>query len=320
MNVALVTCSAMPDPDEDQERLCSALEKAGARARWIAWDDPGTEWGTDGGTDPTKGPVAADDMAAYDIVVLRSTWNYHLHLPAFQAWVERVAEVTQLWNPPDVIATNAHKGYLLELEQQGVPIVPTALVRRGPAPSLEALCASRGWDAIVVKPAVSGGSFATRRFSSATTAEAQAFFVELTAQRDVLVQPLLASFVDPGERCLVWIDGAFTHAIHKEPRYSGDAESVHLVEPRPDELALAERLVEPYAERLLYARVDLVLDRVDGLQEDRPESPGADDAPARRPLLCELELIEPSLFLRHSQSALERLVAGILRRARDHAS
>ena len=100
-----------------------------------------------------------------------------------------------------------------------------------------------------------------------------------------------------GERSIVWIDGAITHAIRKTPRFSGGSEQVSgEVAIADDERAFAERALAPFASELLYARVDMVRDAEGTLR------------------VMELELIEPSLFLVQSPRALERFVAAIARR------
>ena len=136
---------------------------------------------------------------------------------------------------------------------------------------------------LVVKPAVSAGSFATVRVARGDLAAARAHR-DAHRDRDLLVQPYLRSVSDRGESNLVHFGGRFSHAIHKGARWAGDDEqSRGLVEPTAAELALAERALGAAAARghgpLAYARVDMAA--------------GADGAP----LVMELEITEPSLFL-----------------------
>lgn len=276
--IALATCREIPEPDLDEGPLLDALASAGVPVELVAWDDPGVDW------------------ARFAACVIRSTWNYFEQPTAFLDWCERAARETRLLNPPDVVAWNHHKRYLLELESRGLPVVPTALVTRGSDARLERILEERGWSEVVVKPAVSAGSFRTARFGAGQAAEAGEFLAELSSDVDALVQRFEPSVARGGERALVWIDGAFTHAITKEPRFIGDEEQVSASQPlREDDRALAERVIAPFAERLLYGRVDVIED-ADG-----------------RPQLAELELIEPSLFVARDATAMARLVTALER-------
>ena len=278
MRVAIASCRKLPEPDQDQAVLMTALASAGLDAAMLAWDDPDAPF------------------ASYDLTIIRSTWNYFHHVEAFVAWTARVAEHTRLLNPPAIVAWNAMKTYLAELEKRGLDVVPTAFVARGAETRLEAILDERGWDEVVIKPVVSAGSFRTERFDRATVAAGQAFLGALAADREAMVQRWMPSVETHGERSLVWIDGEFTHAIRKSPRFAGGFEQVTEVPIADDERAFAARALAPLAADLLYARVDLVRDG-DGVVR-----------------LMELELIEPSLFLRQSPAALARFVAAIGRR------
>lgn len=280
MRVALVTCAEPPEPDPDEGPLLAALRAAGVDAELAAWDEPAVRWG------------------GFDAAVLRSCWNYHLDPDAFLAWLARAERETRIANPPAVVRANLHKRYLLDLERRGIPIVPTELFGRGARPDLGGVLARRGWRDVVVKPCVSAASWRTRRFARAELGLARAFLEELAADRDAMVQPYLSSVERGGERSLVWIAGRWTHAIEKSPRFDGGAESVSQArEPRPQELELARRVLGPVERGLSYARLDLI-EGDDGL-----------------PLVSELELIEPSLFLVQHPPALGRLVEAIRRLA-----
>lgn len=279
MRVAIATCKELPEPDPDEALLMSALRLAGLEASVLPWDD------------------AEAPFAAQDLVVLRSTWNYFEHVDEFVRWATRISMATQVLNPANVVAWNAKKTYLAELEKRGVDIVPTEFVLRAETRSLEGILRERGWDEVVVKPVVSAGSFRTERFARASTAAGQTFLSRLVADRDAMVQRWMPSVETYGERSLVWIDGVFTHAIRKSPRFSGGPERVSGAVPiADDEREFAERALAPLSHELLYARVDMVRDADGSLR------------------LMELELIEPSLFFRQSEAALARFVGAIARR------
>lgn len=278
-SLRIATCRVLPEPDEDQAALLSALAGRGVAARMAAWDDPGERW-----DDPIP-------------TVVRSTWNYIHDLDGFLAWARRAAAAAPLWNPLEIISRNTHKSYLADLERRGHAVVPTLYFRRGARAELGCAAGERGFERIVIKPTVGASSFATRRFDSPDDPAAQAFLDEQLASREMMVQPYVRSVEDYGERAVVFIDGALTHAVRKTPRFSGEHEAVSPAQPvAPDERALAEAVLAPVAGELLYGRVDLARDD------------------AGRPMVMELELVEPSLFLVRHPPALERLADALARR------
>ena len=277
--MVLVTASALPRPDADEGPLEAAVAARGLRATTRAWDDPGMDW------------------ADARLCVIRSTWNYVQHYQRFLGWAEACARVARLENSWPVVRWNSHKSYLLELAARGLPVVPTELVRRGGSADLEAAMAA--WGELVIKPAVSVGSIDTMRAGRARLLEARRHLEGLAARGDVLVQPYYRSVETHGERCLIWIAGAFTHAVRKGARFAADDERVSDAVPiADDERAVAERLLAAAPGPLLYARVDLARD-------DHGQ-----------PRLMELELVEPCLFLDRAPAARERLADAVAERAR----
>lgn len=277
MKLNIATCRPLPEPDVDEELLLGALGAAGIDATMVAWHDSAA-W---------ENPAPT---------LIRSTWDY-IHRPrSFAEWIVRVSAMAPLWNPASIIFENLHKRYLLELAARGVPVTPTTLLEQGSEVNLATLCAARGWNDIVIKPAVGAGSFETHRFRGSSP-EAAEGLRRLLDERDVLVQPFLRAVDGHGERALVWIDGEFTHAVRKSPRFSGSDEQVsEAVSISRFERLVGEAALATIAHDLLYARVDV--------------APGDDGTP----VVMELELIEPSLFLKQHPPALERLVSAIVRR------
>ena len=270
MKLRIATCKTLPEPDADEAPLSAALAAAGIDAPLVAWDDPTADWDT-----PTP-------------TVIRSTWNYALHIRAFLEWIDRASAAAPLLNPADVLRDNVHKRYMLALQARGVPIVPTMLVERGETCALPPT-------KIVIKPEVGGGSLHAKVFDDGREGAEHLRFVTLNGA--ALVQPYVDSVDDYGERSLIWIDGELTHAIRKTPRFAGDSERVEGPFPiADDERAVANAALAPYADRIYYGRVDLVRDR-DG-----------------KPMVMELELVEPSLFFPKHPPALDRFVAGLRRR------
>lgn len=280
MRVALVSSSDLPRPDPDLPILRDCFARSGVSADVVLWHDASVDW------------------SRFDAVLVRSTWDYVAKLDAFTQWIDRVERVTRLVNSAPTLRWNLDKRYLLELESRGVDIIPTALAAAGASVDWRALFALHG--DLVLKPAVSAGSFATVRVAcgDAPTAEAH---LRAHPRRDFLVQPLLRSVVEHGETNLVCFGGRPSHAIRKGARWSGDVEqSRGLVPPTEAETALAARALAAVAAIGLgtpaYARVDCAA------------------GPDGRPLLMELELLEPSLFLDRAPEAAAALVSHVVPR------
>src|SRR4051812_16337355 len=267
LDVALVTCAALPQGDVDDHLLGAALTRLGLSTAFVCWDDPDARW-----------PAAG-------IAVIRSTWDYHERVDAFLAWAGYVDSVTVLRNDVRTVRWNSHKRYLLDLGGRGVAIVPTRLVAKGHSVELEP-------GDQVVKPAVSAS--AERTVRHATQADLDA----LTATTDVLVQPYLDAIETRGEVSIVCIEGEPTHAVRKVPaagdfrtqeEHGAELSSIVLDD---EQRALARAALAGIEPVPLYARVD-----------------AADTAAGLRRM--ELELIEPSLWLRWHPPAADVLAAAI---------
>ncbi len=308
--VALVSATPALGLDDDLPLVAAALQRLGLDSAVVVWDDPAVDW------------------AAFDLAVVRSTWDYAPRRPEFLAWAEETAGRTQLLNPPAVLAWSTDKRYLVDLTAAGVPTVPTQWlnphqqvslrVRGGPDDHQpKDFMVGEGGGAVVVKPVVGAGSVGAGRFDGTTAglAAAAGHIAKLLAERQaVMVQPYLDAIDHAGETAIVYIDGEFSHVVTKaailRPEGAAFIEGGLYADERmePTTATAAERAVADAAvaaavdrlaltEPLLYARVDLV--------------PGADG----QPVVLELELAEPSLFLAYADNAAaDRLAAAIARR------
>jgi len=273
--VALASCARYPDQLDEGPLVLGALEERGVEARTAVWSDPGVDW------------------SAFDLVVANGTWDNIHRVPEFLGWVDGLAaaDVTVV-NSPAILHWNLDKRYLCDLEAAGVPTVPTSWVEPdGAGDGFDPSAPVLPPDEIVVKPSVSGGGYRTARYQTHEHGAARAHIAELVASgRTAMVQSYQPAVDTEGEVGLVFLGGAFSHAIHKDPmirRGVGASDSlianqvVTGATPTGGQLAVARRAVAA-AERLLgpttYARVDVVR--------------GADGAPA----VLELELLDPVLF------------------------
>jgi len=273
MDMALVTGRSMPRPDVEMPLLVSALEARGVRGHVVVWGSP-FDWST------------------VPLVLVRSPWDYVRSLDAFLSWAEEVDRATVLVNPLRVLAWNSHKSYLAELAGAGVPTVPTSVVPRAASGEARGSELANHRGEVVIKPAVSVGAIGAFR-GPAVSAKAGEHLAGLTAGGDALVQPFQPAVLEEGEISLVYLGGSLSHAVRKVPlggdyrvqaRYGG---TVRSHQPTRRQHDVAEAALAQAPAPVSYARVDMV---------------GDDD-----PLVMELELIEPELFLRFGPGSPGRL-------------
>jgi hypothetical protein len=285
--IALATCATLPDLDRDDQLLLEPLRASDIDVHAAVWDDPSVDW------------------SAFDLVVIRSTWDYPARRAEFLEWALRVPHLA---NAADVIEWNTDKRYLSDLASVGVPVIATSWV----APTDQVALPRHGRH--VLKPAVGAGSLDAAAFSMHDEHE-QAMAREhasrlLAAGQTVMVQPYLEAIDEVGETALMFFGGTFSHAVGKQAMLAGDREleagglyKKETIEPRRPtdaELAVATRALAAVPGGpggLAYARVDLI-----------PDATG-------QPLLIELELTEPSLFLTHGPGSAARFATSLAKLA-----
>lgn len=295
--IAVATYQDVPEATPGDRLFIDLLEERyGVTAEAIPWDAPNVDWGH------------------YGAVIIRSTWNYHRRPDDFLAWASKVeAKGPALWNPASVVRWNVNKRYLRELEQAGLPVVPTAWIPQGRTTSLRSILRDRGWPRAVVKPSISATAFRTWVTSVEEAENHRSSLDILLTEADAMIQPLLSQVQDEGEWSFMFFadeDGllAFSHAVVKRTR-PGDFRvqdqfggSVAPADPSPSLLRQVEAVAEAFARiapgPFLYARVDGVV------------SDGSYAAEGTF-LLMEVELIEPDLFLGSGDQAPARFAEAV---------
>jgi glutathione synthase/RimK-type ligase-like ATP-grasp enzyme len=264
---------------EEDFQLIEALRRRGIEATHAVWNDSRVDW------------------SAFALVVIRSTWDYPDCRDDFLAWAGRLRCVL---NPLPFLKWNTDKHYLQDLAQAGLPVIPTRFLEPGADFELPA------WP-FVVKPAISCAARDTARYHASDWDKAHEHVHRLHASgRTVMVQPYLADIEAQGEVAVMYIGGRYSHSIRRGAllsplRSSEESTAIPLAgrayAPTTRERRVAEQVmahVSGGSSGLLYGRVDLV------------------SGPDREPLLLELELTEPSLFLGFDPDAVERLAGGIV--------
>lgn len=240
------------------------------------------------------------------LVVLRSTWDYHLHHGEFMDWLKSLAGHSVLKNSWELVQWNSDKRYLRDLSARGIDCVPThyieedaeQLTRSSLTDILENLSIA-ACKIVVVKPSIGLSTFGVRKFDLSTGAGEDAALEhinQLARNYCVMIQPFLAEVETYGERALAFIDGEFSHAIRKTAfqhlAVAGEAGEAQVM-ATAEEIAFGYKTLAALSEKPLYARVDIIPDGNGALR------------------LLELELIEPSLFLKLAEGASAKMADAV---------
>jgi glutathione synthase/RimK-type ligase-like ATP-grasp enzyme len=274
--VAFVTSSEFPLGTPDDALAVEELARRSVRVLPAIWNSDEVDW------------------PSFDLIVLRSPWDYPAKREEFLRWVDRTGAVVPFWNPPAMIAWNSHKGYLLDLARGGAATVPTELVRRDAETTVDEIRQARGWNEIVVKPAVSSSSQGLLRSRPGDGGTGERHLRKLVAAGDALVQPYIAPARERGERSLVFFNGQFAFAVDYAYVLENDPRRPTPAAAAAEQVRTAEAILQQLDTVPLYARVDFL-----------PSSEGAW-------LLGELELIEPELLLRGHPEAARKFADAIV--------
>jgi len=273
--VAYVTCEPRQEGWDDDRLSAEVLAGRGIEVEFVAWDDPGADW---------------DD---FDLVVIRSTWDYGERLEEFLEWTDRVGP-EKLRNVPAMVRWNTDKRYLAELDGAGLPVPPTLLIAPGGSvPDFGGR--------VVIKPVCGAGARDTGVFDDDNRDEGLDLITKLGEQDEIaMIQPYISWIDERGETAVMFFGGRFAYALKKKaflpesgvaPVKPGttvaagmfDEDLMSLVEASPQEIELGAETVAWLARRFgsmpLYARIDMV-------------SSAEGDA-----VLMEVEATEPSLYL-----------------------
>lgn len=283
--LAIATCHRLPMGTDDDRMLLDKLEQSHIECQVLPWDQDAVDW------------------SRFSACLIRSTWDYSTRHQAFLRWIDAVAPVLPLINPASVLRWNTHKGYLLELERVGLPVVPSRFLDSGTELDLDALCTMGPHTTYFAKPVVAATSRGTLRFCPAIPEQRKKAVEHLRrhlATEAMIVQPYLSSVETLGEISLIYIDGHFSHAVQKRPqpgdyRVQDDFDGIHTAFAADPLLTRVGDLVIQHVDSHPYARVDLLKD------------------PENQWRLIEVEMVEPVLFFELHPPAAQQLANAIQR-------
>lgn len=281
--VAILTMDTLEDFFAYDFLLDQPMLTAGWQTHHISWRDTRVDWNQ------------------YDVVVVRSPWDYQQAADEFIACLKRIeVSSARLENPYSLMIWNIDKHYLRELQAAQVPIVPTLWKEAYESDMLQQGFDTFATDTLIVKPTVSANADDTYRIPKENQDNIAHELKEVFAERPLMIQPFLTAVLSPGEYSLFYFNHQYSHAILKTPK-KGDfrvqeeyGSELLRIEPTDDMFEIATRTLNALPVQSLYARIDLI-----NLGSD-----GEADAFA----VMEVELIEPSLYFNMDEGSAQRFV------------
>ncbi len=253
----------------DYDLSFDAMAALGWQVECVAWDEPGIDWD------------------AYDAVYICTPWDYPANPDLFLGVLAAIDTSTaHLINPLPLVHWSLAKTYLRDIEARGGAIVPCLWCEAIDAAMIPGWFDALASDKIVIKPAVGANAQDTYVLTSPVASDLIDELLDVFDERAFFVQPFMENVVSEGEYSLFFFNGAYSHAILKTPKahdFRSQEEHgayIRSVNATPGQIAAAERILELVEPQPTYVRADLVRDGNDNY------------------LLMELELIEPSLYLR----------------------
>jgi len=259
--------------------LLSALAELGFRVSRVSWSSKTFDW------------------EGVDYAIFRTTWDYFERMDEFLDWVNLYSKKIKFINNFNLIQWNLDKSYLRGFPKKDT--VPSLFLNFGDKTKLKEIFKKTSWEEVVIKPSVSAAAWNTHRVSKKNLHKLEPVFSELKKKHKMIVQEFQKSVLTDGEVSFVVFGGVFSHAILKKAKKNdyrvqddfGGTVSVYNATLK--EVEFAEKIVGLCPELPLYARVDILYNT------------------NKKPLLSELEIIEPELWFRFNPKSAKLLAKKI---------
>jgi len=278
---AFLTLDETGDFVIDDEHAIKPLEALGWQVSTLSWRQRAIPW------------------SDFDIAIIRSTWDYWNDVPLFLDTLERINRATRLANRLDLVYWNLEKTYMRDLQQNGIGIVPTLFADSLQDDFLPHYQRELAVHEIVVKPVVGANGEDAYRVRADDTPGRLAAIAARFGKRACMLQPFMPNILGEGEYSLFFFGGNYSHAILKKPAESEfrsqeeHGGAILAVDPSEKLLQRARQAIDTISPAPLYARIDFIRDAQDDF------------------LVMELEMIEPSMYLRMHPQAPARFAAVI---------
>ena len=287
--IAILRCEKLPSfitwevPNldelfEEDNLLIRGFEEQGVQASPVVWSDPNIDWNQ------------------FDIALIRSTWDYLDASAHFLNVLSKIETSTcKLFNPLSAVRWNMDKHYLLDLEKQGISIIPTCMAAHVDLGTLHKRFVENQWHTVILKPAIGLAASNTYRVP---LRELEHTLQKIRADQplsEYLIQPFIENIITEGEWSFIYFNGQLSHVLLKKPApndyrvqgiYGG---TIQPFEPPSHDLLQSASVFDRLPSDILYARLDFV--RVDGQLS-----------------VMEIELIEPIFSFNVVPESIMRLV------------
>lgn len=258
----------------DADLAFEPMAALGWHCEWIPWKTQGVDWNS------------------ADAVYIAAPWDYPQDPQAFLRVLGDIdASSAVLVNDLSLVQWNIAKTYLRDLEAGGAAIVPSRWFEGWTDDDVLEECFESFGNTMIAKPVVSTNATDTFLLSRPLSPETLVQLRKAFTARAFVVQPFVDTIRSEGEYSLFYFGDTFSHAIQKVPK-RGDfrvqeehGAEIMAVEPEPALLKSGDLVMSLVNPLPVYCRCDFVRD-------------------ARgRFVVMELEMIEPSMYLRMDKEA-----------------
>lgn len=265
MKIAVATSKDLPNFTEADKISLKVFIDNGFQIIPVVWNDKNIDW------------------KVFDLVIIRSVWDYFHDIEKFYDWLELLRKLNvKTFNSIDTIKNNCHKFYLKKLRENEIKIIPTVFVEKTENLNFDFLTTTH-WEKIIIKPAISACSYSTEVFEREDIKQIKKKYSEFAKTNDLLIQKFVPEIMENGEMSMIFFNKKFSHAIVKKPK-NGDFRvqyqyggKYHEVEPPKEILEICKKILSLYPENMLFSRFDGVFS-------------------GNKFYIMEVELIEPDLY------------------------
>ncbi|SFI25918.1 glutathione synthetase, ATP-grasp domain [Tindallia magadiensis] len=265
----------------DDLALKERLETFGCTVSIVPWDDQRILY------------------SKFDTAIVRSCWDYQHRLSEFIQQMKAIEQQCHLVNQSSIIIWNSDKLYLKWLSDNGVPTVPSFFVDYPESLTPSSLNFSA--EKLVIKPSIGASGHHTYLVNARDFNSIQYHLNHSLHSKAAVIQPFVQSIQEVGERSAVIIDGEPVFVMKKTPAKDGFLVHEHWGGTYQETLLsqtdhrFLDHLMNVLNPLPLFMRVDFLYD-TEG-----------------NPMLLELEMIEPNLYLSRNPIGLNKLSHALIR-------